>query len=84
MVERSELARTLCTALATAAGRADGSVTGGTSMLDVSMDSLTVVTALSQVEAAYGFELTPEDLIAAFSASRVGDVVELLHTKIEG
>jgi acyl carrier protein len=83
MADPSELARTLCAALAAASGSADGTITGDTSMLDVSMDSLTVVMALSQVEAAYGFELTPDDLIEALSARRVGDLVTMLRAKIE-
>ncbi|HEX6996825.1 MAG TPA: acyl carrier protein [Gammaproteobacteria bacterium] len=66
----------VCAALAQACSRDRRDVSPDTRMLDLNIDSLTLVSVLAQVEAVYGIELTPDDTLAMMEAAAVSDLAE--------
>lgn len=73
------LAEFICEAIGHACGRAPASVRMESSPLELGMDSLTLVSVVSQVEAVYGIEVEIDDLIALLNAPRVSDLSDLLE-----
>jgi acyl carrier protein len=53
-------------------------VTPSTLLLDLAMDSLTLVAALTQIEAALEVALAADDLAEMLSARRVGDLARVV------
>jgi acyl carrier protein len=72
----------ICTSLAQACKRARREVSLETQMLDLDVDSLTLVSVLAEVEAVYGIELTPDDTLTMIEADVVSDLVERLSSII--
>lgn len=72
----SALNELVCTTLARACNRDPGEIFPRTRMLDLNMDSLTLVSVLAQVEAVYGIELTADDTLGMMEAAFVSDVVD--------
>jgi len=48
-------------------------------MLELNMDSLTLVSVLTQVEAVYEVELTPDETLGLIEASRVSQLIDQLE-----
>ncbi|HEY8520082.1 MAG TPA: acyl carrier protein [Gammaproteobacteria bacterium] len=72
----------VCDALAQACSRDRRDVSPDTRMLELDVDSLTLVSVLAQVEAVYGIELTPEDTLAMMEAAAVSDLADRLAVVI--
>lgn len=66
-------------ALAAACRREPARVERSTSLLDLGIDSLTLVAVLSQIEATFAIELTPDDTLALLGATDVGVLVAALE-----
>lgn len=73
-----DLVRWLCETIARACLLAPGSVTAKSSVLDLGLDSLTLASVLTQLEAAHGFELMPDDTLALLEATNVGSLANEL------
>ncbi len=71
----SSVAEFVYSSLAQACRCARGQISPDTQMLDLDVDSLTLLSVLAQVEAAYGVELTPDDTVTIIGAASVSDVV---------
>jgi acyl carrier protein len=79
MTNQPEVASFVCSTIALACNRDPGSVALDTSLLDLNMDSLTLVSVLAQVEAVYEVSLDTDDVFALIEAARVSDVVSRLE-----
>lgn len=73
----------VCSTIALASGRERSSVRPETTMIELNMDSLTLVSVLAQVEIVYELELTADDTSMLLEATRVADLVRALESKIE-
>lgn len=74
----SDLASFVTVRLAEACGVPVERLTPETSLLELDLDSLTLVSVLTQLEAAYGVELTREAIIAVLEAATAGELVTRL------
>jgi acyl carrier protein len=54
----------------------------GTSLLELELDSLTLVAVLTQVEMAYDIELTSEDRLAALEARTLAGLVDGIRHRL--
>jgi acyl carrier protein len=79
-----ELVRWLCGTIARACHLAPESVTAQSSVLDLDLDSLTLVSVLTQVETAHGLELSPDDTLMLLEATTVGVLARELAAIISG
>jgi len=75
-VDLSEFVRA---AIAQAANLDAAAVSGETHLLDLNLDSLTLVSVLAQVEAVHGIELEPEEILSMLEASRVLELVSRIE-----
>lgn len=75
---KPSLAELICEAISHACGRAPASVRMDSSLLELGVDSLTLVSVVSQVEALHGVEIETDDLIALLDAHLVRDLADLL------
>lgn len=74
-----ELADLLRVTIAQACNLEPASVTGAMSMLELGLDSLTLVSVLAQLEAVYGLELTGDETLPLLEAATVGALIEHLE-----
>jgi len=79
-----DLAEFLCAAIAQAANRDPAAIGAATPLLDLDLDSLTLVSVLSQIEAVYGIELEPEEIMSMLEASRIGDLAARIEAALAG
>lgn len=75
MIKYPDLATFVCSTIALACNRDPASVSPRAGLLDLHMDSLTLVSVLAQVEAVYEVSLTPEDTLALVSVTHVSDLI---------
>jgi acyl carrier protein len=66
-------------ALAAACRLEPARVERSTSLLDLGVDSLTLMAVLSQIEALFAVELLPDDTLALLGAADVGALVAALE-----
>lgn len=78
------LAAWLCPVIARACHRAPTSVTAGSALLDVGLDSLTLVFVLTQIEVEHGVELSAEETLALLEAPNIGALARRLAEIIAG
>lgn len=79
-----ELAGFVLRLLAEAGGRRSDSPALRTTLLELDLDSLTLVSILTRVEAAYDLELDDHDLLALLEARDVGALIEVLEARLPG
>lgn len=58
-------------------------ITGSTQLLDMYMDSLTLVAVLSRIEVAYGFTLDADDIVVMLQARDVAELCAAVLRKLE-
>ena len=73
------LSEFVCSTIAQACNRPSYSVSLEANMLELNMDSLTLVSVLAQVEAVYEVELTPDETLRLIEASRVSELIDQLE-----
>lgn len=71
-----DIATFVCSVIASACNRDPASISIGTRLGQLGMDSFTFVSVIGQVEAVYEVSLTPDDSLALFEADLVRDLVE--------
>jgi acyl carrier protein len=72
----ASLADFVCDALALVCNRDPCDISMDTPLLDLDVDSLTMVLVLAQVETAYAIEVTPDDTISVLRTVTVSDLVQ--------
>ncbi len=55
-------------------------LTDDTRLIDIGLDSVGLVSVVTQMEAACGHELGEEELVAVFKAERIRDITALMRT----
>lgn len=78
-----ELIEWLCATLARACHLERRAVTAESRVLDLGLDSLTLVSVLTQLEAVHGFELSPDDTLALLDAPDVRTLAGTLAHMID-
>ena len=58
------------------------SVDSNTSLIEMGMDSLSLTAVVTQVEAAYGCELSAEQILELFQAESIQDLLERLSSGV--
>jgi acyl carrier protein len=79
MDSASSLDQFLISAIASTCSFERSQITLETSLSDLLMDSLSIASVLSQVEARHGLEMSEHDVLAFFQAETVRDVVTLVR-----
>jgi acyl carrier protein len=74
--------QTVVTAIATVCRRAPGTVTRTTRLLDLSMDSLTLVAVLTQVEAALDTTFDADDIAELLTSRYVSELAAAVARKL--
>lgn len=69
----------VCATIALACNRAPADVAPETSLLELDLDSLTLVSVLTQVEAVFELELDADETLALLEAALVSDLVARLE-----
>ena len=80
--ESADIAGTLCLLLAEACNVESSVVSPRTDLLQLNIDSLTLVSVLTQLETIYGFELSPDDILRFLEVSVVADMLDRLKSLI--
>lgn len=75
------LADWLCGALATASRRERTEIGLHTSLWELALDSLSLVSIVAQVELVWGIELALEDVEAMLKSARVADILVVLERR---
>jgi len=75
----NQLSAFVCTAIARAVNRDPATVRPDTVLLELDLDSLTLVSVLAQVEAVHEIELTPEVILSLLEATRVSELVSRIE-----
>ena len=78
---REEVDRFVLEAIADAAAAEIASVRQSTSLLDIHMDSLTLVAVVTRIEATYGAAFDSDELSEIVCARSVGDVAAIVARK---
>ena len=81
MTEPAALADWLCGALATASRRERTELALQTSLWELALDSLSLVSIVAQVELVWGIEVTVEDVEAMLKSARVADILVVLERR---
>lgn len=74
-IAAEKLSEFLCWAFAQACSRDRSEISAETPLIDLDIDSLTFVSVISQLEAACGVEIEPDELVELFGANTVADIV---------
>ena len=79
MTKQPDVASFVCSTVALACNRDPASVALDTNLLELNMDSLTLVSILAQVEAVYEVSIDTSEVFALIEAARVADLVNRLE-----
>lgn len=79
-----ELVAWLCPTIARACHLEPARVTAQSSILDLGLDSLTLVSVLAQIEIAHAFELSPDETLALLEATDIRSLARRLAAIIDG
>jgi len=78
-----ELVAWLCPAIARACQLEPTAVTAESRVVELGLDSLSLVSVLTLIEAEHGFELTPKEMLILLEAADVRALACALSTMIE-
>ena len=79
MSESIRIEEFVCSILALAANKDPTSIQPQTNLLDLNLDSLSLVSVLAQVEAVYAVQLTPDEILELIGSVRIADLVDDLE-----
>jgi len=69
----------VCSTLALACNQDRATIHPQTSLFELNLDSLSLVSVLAQVEAVFTVQLTPDEMLRLIGASRIADLVNDLE-----
>ncbi len=81
--ERSRLEEVVVASVARACNQEDAAISLQSNLVDVGLDSLALQAVISEMETLWRCEFTPDELMIAFDARNVGDIVRLVDEKTQ-